>query len=79
MREQAREIIRNRKAEEEYDAFLRQIRAESYTENRLTGKETQTGDLPKPGDEEAAEKEARRDRSGSNVEQAEEARPPTGG
>lgn len=78
MREQAREVIRNRKAEEEYEAFMRQIRAESYVENRLTGKETQTGEPPKPGDAEAAEKEARRERDGG-VERAEEVRPPTGG
>ncbi|HET7844586.1 MAG TPA: peptidylprolyl isomerase, partial [Xanthomonadales bacterium] len=35
-REQARTMLRNRKAEEEYDAFLRQMKSESYVENRLT-------------------------------------------
>ena len=35
-REQARTMLRNRKAEEEYDTFLRQIKSESYVENRLT-------------------------------------------
>ena len=79
MREQAREIIRNRKAEEEYDAFLRQMRAESYVENRLTGKETQTGQAPLPGDAEAAEKEARRERDDGGVERAEQERAPVGG
>lgn len=34
-RTQAEETIRNRKAEEEYGAFVRQIRGESYIENRL--------------------------------------------
>jgi peptidyl-prolyl cis-trans isomerase SurA len=34
-REHAREVIRNRKAEEEYDNFLRQLRSESYVELRL--------------------------------------------
>ncbi len=35
-RRQAAELIRSRKAEEEYDRFLRQIRGEAYIENRLT-------------------------------------------
>ncbi|WP_170113022.1 peptidylprolyl isomerase [Ahniella affigens] len=35
-REQARETLVNRKAEEEYDAFLRQLKGEAYIENRLT-------------------------------------------
>jgi peptidyl-prolyl cis-trans isomerase SurA len=35
IRQQAAETIRNRKAEEEYETFLRQIRSESYVENRL--------------------------------------------
>jgi len=39
-REQARDAIRNRKAEEEYDNFLRQMRSEAFVENRLTGKVT---------------------------------------
>jgi peptidyl-prolyl cis-trans isomerase SurA len=43
-REQARDIIRNRKADEEYETFLRQMKAESYIENRLTGTGTSTGD-----------------------------------
>ncbi len=36
MRQQASEMIRNRKAEEEFDRYLRQLRAEAYIENRLT-------------------------------------------
>jgi len=35
VREQARETIRNRKAEEEYENFLRQLRGEAFVENRL--------------------------------------------
>lgn len=34
-RAQARETLVNRKAEEEYDKFVREIRAEAYVENRL--------------------------------------------
>lgn len=34
-REQAREAIRNRKAEEEFNNFLRQLKAEAFIENRL--------------------------------------------
>jgi peptidyl-prolyl cis-trans isomerase SurA len=34
-REHAREVIRNRKADEEYENFLRQLRSESYVEVRL--------------------------------------------
>lgn len=37
MRMQARETIRNRKAEEEFDMFLRQLRDEAFIENRLAG------------------------------------------
>ncbi len=36
LREQARETLRSRKAEEEYDTFLRQLKSEAYIENRLT-------------------------------------------
>lgn len=36
-RAQARETLVNRKAEEEYDKFVREIRAEAYVENRLAG------------------------------------------
>ena len=36
-RAQARETLVNRKAEEEYDNFLRQMRSEAYIENRLAG------------------------------------------
>jgi len=36
-RAQARETLVNRKAEEEYDNFLRQMRAEAYIENRSAG------------------------------------------
>ena len=35
MKFQARETLVNRKAEEEYDKFVREIRAEAYIENRL--------------------------------------------
>ena len=47
-REQAREIIRNRKAEEQYENFLRQLRSESYVEIRLPGAESSTADKPAP-------------------------------
>jgi peptidyl-prolyl cis-trans isomerase SurA len=36
IRQQAEESIRNRKAEEEYASFVRQMRGEAYIENRLT-------------------------------------------
>lgn len=36
-RRQAAESIRNRKAEEEYDRYLRELRGEAYIENRLAG------------------------------------------
>ncbi|KAA2283697.1 peptidylprolyl isomerase [Arenimonas fontis] len=36
-RNQAREIISRRKAEEEYERFLRQLRSEAYVESRLAG------------------------------------------
>lgn len=36
-REQARQTIANRKADEEYESFLRQMRGESYVEIRLPG------------------------------------------
>lgn len=36
-REHARDVLRNRKADEEYEDFLRQVRSESYVDNRLTG------------------------------------------
>ena len=45
-RDQAREIIRNRKAEEQYENFLRQLRSESYVEIRLPGAETATTEKP---------------------------------
>jgi peptidyl-prolyl cis-trans isomerase SurA len=34
-RNQAREIIGQRKAEEEFERFLRQLRSEAYVESRL--------------------------------------------
>lgn len=43
-RDQAREIIRNRKAEEQYETFLRQLRSESYVEVRLPGAEGSTAE-----------------------------------
>lgn len=36
-RNQAREIIAQRKSEEEFERFLRQLRAEAFVESRLTG------------------------------------------
>lgn len=36
-RNQAREIIAQRKAEEEFERFMRQMRAEAFVESRLTG------------------------------------------
>jgi peptidyl-prolyl cis-trans isomerase SurA len=41
-REHARDVIRNRKADEEYENFLRQVHSESYIDNRLTGVTTGT-------------------------------------
>lgn len=43
LRALAEETIRNRKAEEEYAAFVRQIRGEAYIENRLAGSGSATG------------------------------------
>jgi peptidyl-prolyl cis-trans isomerase SurA len=43
LRALAEETIRNRKAEEEYAAFVRQIRGEAYIENRLAGDSSATG------------------------------------
>ncbi|HEY7872066.1 MAG TPA: peptidylprolyl isomerase [Rudaea sp.] len=40
-REQARDVIRNRKAEQAYEDFLRQIRSEAFVEIRLPGAESQ--------------------------------------
>src|SRR5688572_20187003 len=45
VREQAAELIRNRKSEEEFDAYLRQMRSEAYVENRLTGKATEMNEF----------------------------------
>ena len=45
-RDQAREVIRNRKAEEQYENFLRQLRSESYVEIRLPGAESPTAEKP---------------------------------
>jgi len=47
-REQARDVIRNRKAEEQYENFLRQLRSESFVEVRLPGAESAQADS-KPG------------------------------
>lgn len=61
-REQAKTMLRNRKAEEEYDAFLRQMKGESYVENRLTNSVTSgVGEADKadePGDAEKKDDEA---------------------
>ena len=43
-REEARNILFQRKAEDEYESFLRQMRSEAYVEIRLPGAET-----PAPG------------------------------
>ena len=40
-REQARDVIRNRKAEQAYEDFLRQIRSEAFVEIRLPGAQNQ--------------------------------------
>jgi peptidyl-prolyl cis-trans isomerase SurA len=49
-REQARDVIRNRKAEEEYENFLRQVRSEAYVEIRLpdAAKKAADGDSATP-------------------------------
>ncbi len=47
-REQAREVIRNRKAEQAYEDFLRQLRSESFVEIRLPGAETKSVAADKP-------------------------------
>ncbi len=41
-RDQAREVIRNRKSEQAYEDFLRQLRSESYVEIRLPGAESKS-------------------------------------
>jgi len=41
LRAQARETLRNRKAEDEYDTFLRQLRSESYVDIRLPAAKTE--------------------------------------
>lgn len=46
-REQARNILRNRKADEEVENYLRQLRSESFVEIRLPGAESTSG-TPKP-------------------------------
>ena len=38
-REEARNILFQRKAEDEYESFLRQMRSEAYVEIRLPGAE----------------------------------------
>lgn len=43
LRRQAAETIRTRKAEEEYDRFLREMRDEAYIENRLAGTSSGSG------------------------------------
>lgn len=42
-REQARNVLRNRKADEEVENFLRQLRSESFVEIRLPGAESVSG------------------------------------
>lgn len=41
-REQAREVIRNRKAEQAYEDYLRQLRSEAFVEIRLPGADSKT-------------------------------------
>ena len=48
-REQARNVLRNRKADEEVENFLRQLRSESFVEIRLPGAESTSGTAAKPG------------------------------
>ena len=43
-REQARDVIRNRKAEGEYENFLRQLRSEAYVEIRLPDADNKAAD-----------------------------------
>lgn len=43
LRQRAAEMIRTRKAEEEYDRYLRQLRGEAYIENRLAPATAQAG------------------------------------
>lgn len=47
-RDQAREVIRNRKAEQAYEDFLRQLRSESYIEIRLPDADTAEAGKPAP-------------------------------
>ncbi|MGH8042312.1 MAG: peptidylprolyl isomerase [Rudaea sp.] len=47
-REQAREVIRNRKAEQAYEDFLRTLRSESFVEIRLPGADAQSAAAEKP-------------------------------
>ncbi|MBS0569007.1 MAG: peptidylprolyl isomerase [Proteobacteria bacterium] len=48
-REQARDVIRNRKAEQAYEDFLRQLRSEAFVEIRLPGAESKPeADKPAP-------------------------------
>jgi len=47
-RDQAKNIVFQRKAEDEYESFLRQIRSEAYVELRLPGA-TSEGSTSKPG------------------------------
>jgi peptidyl-prolyl cis-trans isomerase SurA len=48
-RAQAREVIRNRKAEQAYEDFMRQLRSESYVEIRLPGADGKVAaDQPAP-------------------------------
>ncbi len=56
-RQQAGDVIRNRKAEEEYDGFLRQLRGEAYIENRLAGDAPGSEEPEAKPDDEKAEDE----------------------
>jgi peptidyl-prolyl cis-trans isomerase SurA len=47
-REQARDVIRNRKVEQAYEDFLRQVRSEAFIEIRLPGAENNTSETQKP-------------------------------
>ncbi|MDR2012129.1 MAG: peptidylprolyl isomerase [Rhodanobacter sp.] len=48
-RDQAKTMLFQRKAEDEYESFLRQIRSEAYVEIRLSGASGDTGTASKPG------------------------------
>lgn len=48
LRAQARDTLRNRKAEDEYETFLRQMRSEAYVDIRLPGTKTEKTEVTTP-------------------------------